>query len=221
MYRMNFRFLQNPMYQEYLLTGIKNTFIVTVCCLLFGFLLGLLIALCRRSKSKLLRGFGAIWVDILRNTPFLVQLFFFYYGLPQLGIETNPLVTAIIALSINTSAVNCEVIRAGLMAVKRGYYESALALGYTNSQVIRHVVLPISLRVAFRPLVNNFVNLVLTTSVTFSVTVMELMGAGKIINGRVDKPFEIYIMLLLLYCCFTFAVSFISKAVERKIAIQL
>lgn len=221
MYRMNFRFLQNPMYQDYLLTGLRNTAVITVCCLVFGFFLGLLIALCRRSKSKLLRGFGAVWVDVLRNTPFLVQLFFFYYGLPQLGIETDPLVTAIIALSINTSAVNCEVIRAGLMAVKRGYYESALALGYTNAQVITRVVLPISLRVSFKPLVNNFVNLVLTTSVTFSITVMELMGAGKVINGRVDKPFEIYLMLLVLYCCFTFTVSLISKAVDRKIAIQL
>lgn len=153
--------------------------------------------------------------------PFLVQLFFFYYGLPELGIQTDPLITAIIALSINTSAVNCEVIRAGLMAVKKGYYECASALGYSPLQTIRHVVLPISLRVSFKPLVNNFVNLVLTTSVAFSVSVMELMGAGKIINGRVDKPFEIYVMLLLIYCVFTFLISVVSKAVDRKIAIQL
>lgn len=221
MYKLNFRFLQNPMYQGYLITGIRNTLIITVCCMVFGFLLGLVIALCRRSRLKPLRAFGFVWVDILRNTPFLVQLFFFYYGLPELGIQTDPLITAIIALSINTSAVNCEVIRAGLMAVKKGYYECASALGYSPFQTIRHVVLPISLRVSFKPLVNNFVNLVLTTSVAFSVSVMELMGAGKIINGRVDKPFEIYVMLLLIYCVFTFLISIVSKAVDRKIAIQL
>ena len=150
-----------------------------------------------------------------------MQLFFFYYGLPVLGIETQPLATAIIALSINTSAANCEVIRAGLMAVKKGYYECAAALGFTPLQTIRYVVLPISLRVAFKPMVNNFVNLILTTSTCFSVTVVDLMGAGKIINGRVDRPFEIYLMLLVMYCCLTFAISAISKVIDKKIAITL
>ena len=189
--------------------------------MIFGFTLGLIVALMRQSKVKAFKAFGAFWVDFLRNTPFLVQLFFFYYGLPVLGIETDPLITAIIALSINTSAANCEVIRAGLMAVKNSYYECAHALGFTTFETIRYVVLPISLRVAFKPMVNNFVNLILTTSTCFSVTVVDMMGAGKIINGRVDRPFEIYLMLLVLYCCLTFAISAISKVIDKKIAITL
>lgn len=221
MYRLSYRFLENPLYQGYMISGFKMTLIITFWCLIFGFLIGLVVALCRQSKVKALRWFGFIWVDFLRNTPFLVQLFFFYYGLPQLGIQTNPMVVVIIALSINSSAVNCEAIRAGLMAVKKGYYEAALALGYSMPQTLLHVVIPISLRIAFKPLVNNFVNLVLTSSVAFSVTVVELMGAGKIINGRIDKPFEIYLMLLVLYCVITFAVSNICKVIDRKISIQL
>lgn len=108
---MNFRFLNNPQFIALLKEGLVNTVIITCFCLVFGFLIGLVIALMRQSKIKVLRFFGAFWVDFLRNTPFLVQLFFFYYGLPVLGIETNPLVTSILALSINTSAVNCESIR--------------------------------------------------------------------------------------------------------------
>lgn len=221
MYRLNFRFLNNPQYQELLKEGIVNTLIITFFCLIFGFLIGLVIAMFRRSKIKPLRWFGAFWVDFLRNTPFLVQLFFFYHSLPRVGVELNPVVVAIIALSINTSAGNCEVIRAGLMAVKKSYYECAAALGLSPFQTIRYVVLPISLRVAFKPLVNNFVNLILTTSVCFSITVVELMGASKIINGRVDRPFEIYLLLLAAYCCITFLISMISKAIDKKIAITL
>ena len=219
--RLNFRYLKDPAYIALLQEGILNTVIITFFCMIFGFTLGLIVALMRQSKVKALRYFGAFWVDFLRNTPFLVQLFFFYYGLPVLGIETNPLITAIIALSINTSAANCEVIRAGLMAVKQGYYECAHALGFTTFETIRYVVLPISLRVAFKPMVNNFVNLILTTSTCFSVTVVDMMGAGKIINGRVDRPFEIYLMLLVMYCCLTFAISAISKVIDKKIAITL
>lgn len=218
---MNFRFLNNPQYIALLKEGLVNTVIITFFCLIFGFLIGLVIALMRQSKVKVLRFFGAFWVDFLRNTPFLVQLFFFYYGLPVLGIETDPLVTSILALSINTSAVNCESIRAGLMAVKKSYYECAAALGFGQLQTIRYVVLPISLRVAFKPLVNNFVNLILTTSVCFSVTVVDLMGASKIINGRVDRPFEIYVLLLLAYCCLTFFISMVSKVIDKKISITL
>lgn len=201
--------------------GITNTLIITFFCLIFGFLIGLVIALFRKSRIKPLQWFGAFWVDFLRNTPFLVQLFFFYHSLPRIGIELNPVIVAIIALSVNTSAGNCEVIRSGLMAVKKSYYECAAALGLSSFQTIRYVVLPISLRVAFKPLVNNFVNLILTTSVCFSITVVELMGAGKIINGRVDRPFEIYLLLLVAYCCITFLISIISKAVDKKIAITL
>lgn len=218
---LNFRFLSNPIFIGLLKQGVKNTLIIASLCIIFGFFLGIVFALMRRSKIKILRVVSTIWVDFLRNTPFLVQLFFFYYGLPQLGIQTNPLVTSVIALSINSSAVNCEVIRAGLMAVKRSYYECAEALGFSYVQTLRYFILPISLRVAFKPLVNNFINLILTTSVCFSITVVELMGACKVINGRVDRPFEIYILLLIAYCMITFVLSFVSKIIDKRIAIEL
>ena len=205
MYKLNFNFLNK--YGGMLLEGMWTTLALVVCCLAIGFVLGTVMALFKQSKVKPLRWFAAVWVDVLRNTPFLVQIFFFYYGLPVLGI--------------NTSAPNCEIIRAGLMAVKKDYYECAAALGYTRFQTLWYFVLPISLRVAFKSLVNNFVNLVLTSSVCFSITVVETMGAAKIIVGRVSRPFEVYLLILVCYCIFTYIVSFAAKLIDKKIRIKL
>ena len=216
---LNFNFL--PKYVGMILQGCEVTLILVVSCLILGFGLGLVFALFRQSSSKFLRGFSSVWVNVLRNTPFLLQLFFFFYGLPQLGISTTPLVTSIIALSINSSAPNCEVIRSGLMSVKKGYYECAYSLGYSKFQTFVYFIIPISLRLSFKSLVNNFVNLALTSSVCYSTTLMEITGVAKTVVGRVSRPFEVYLLILVLYCVFTYVISFISKAIDRKIHIVL
>ena len=219
MYRLNFRFL--PEYADMLLGGMGNTLIIIAGSLVLGFVLGVVMALFRRSHSIVLRGIGTSWVNFLRNTPFLVQLFFFFYGLPVLGIATDPMLTAIIALGINTSAPNCEVIRAGLMAIKKGYYECAAALGFTSFQTFRYVIMPTALRIAFKPLTSNFVNLVLTSSVTFSVTAQETMYAAKTVSARTSRPFEVYLLILVIYSIVTFILSFVSKLIDKKISITL
>jgi len=204
-----------------LLQGARYTLIISAGALALGFVLGVIVALMRQSKSKLFRFVGSAWVEFLRNTPFLVQLFFLYFGLPELGIHTDPIVTSILALGINSSAPNCEVIRSGLLAVKKGYYECSHALGYTSFQTFRYIILPVSLRLAFKPLTSNFINLVLTSSVVFSITVNDLMGSSKTVAARTARPFEVYIFIMLAYCVFTFVISFLAKAIDRKISITL
>ena len=204
-----------------LMQGIRLSLTIVLFSTILGFTLGTLLALGRRSKIKPLSLLCAAIVDILRNTPFLVQLFFIFYGLPTLGIQTNPMVTAIIALGINTSAPNCEMIRAGLMAVKTGYYECSLALGFSQFQTMRYVILPIALRVAFKPLTSNFVNLVLTSSTVFYIAIPEIMGSAKNIITRTGRPFEMYLVILVIYCVVTFTLSFVAKSIDRKIAITL
>ena len=218
-YKLNFRVLAP--YLGMFLDGVWVTAQVCAGALIIGFFLGAVFAVMKQSKSKVLRGIAIVWVDVLRNTPFLVQLFFFYYGLPQFGIYVDPLAVGIVALGINSSASNCEVIRSGLMAVKTGYYEASTALGYSKFQTFLYVVLPISIRVAFKPLTSNFVNLVLTSSVTYGITLMEIMGAAKTISARSNRPFEIYLIILLAYCAFTYLVSFGAKAIDKKIEIKL
>ena len=119
-----------------LLDGMKMTVIIVAWCLLIGLVLGTLMALFKQSKSRIMRIIATVYVDILRTTPFLVQLFFFFYGLPALGIQTDAMATAIIALGINTSAQNCEIIRAGLLAVKKEYFECSEALGHNKMKTL-------------------------------------------------------------------------------------
>ena len=204
-----------------LLQGARLTLIISAGSLVLGFMLGIIVALMRQSKSRLLRFIGSAWVEFLRNTPFLVQLFFLYFGLPELGIHTDPIITSILALGINSSAPNCEVIRSGLLAVKKGYYECSYALGYNSFQTFRYIVLPVSLRLAFKPLTSNFINLVLTSSVVFSITVNDLMGSSKTVAARTARPFEVFIFIMLAYCVFTFIISFVAKAIDRRISITL
>ena len=218
-YKLNFRVLTQ--YADLFMQGVTLTLKICVGALIISFFLGAVLAIMRQSKSRLLRGISTVWVEVLRNTPFLIQLFFFSYGLPQLGIYVDALVVAIIALGINSSAPNCEVIRSGLMAVKTGYYEASSALGFSKFQTFVHVVMPISLRLAFKPLTSNFVNLVLTSSVCYGITLMEIMGVAKTVSARSNRPFEVYIILLVAYCIFTYLVSFVAKAIDRKIEIKL
>ena len=218
-YKLNFRVLFQ--YADLFMSGVGLTVKICVGSLIISFFLGSVLAIMRQSKSKPLRIISTVWVEVLRNTPFLIQLFFFYYGLPQLGIYVDALVIAIIALGINSSAPNCEVIRSGLMAVKTGYYEASSALGFSKFQTFVHVVMPISLRLAFKPLTSNFVNLVLTSSVCYGITLMEIMGVAKTVSARSNRPFEVYIILLFSYCIFTYLVSFVAKAIDRKIEIKL
>lgn len=219
MYRLSFKFLSK--YSDYFLLGFKNTLIISCTALVFSCLLGCIFALMRNSKSRVFRTIASIWVNVLRNTPFLVQLFFFFYGLPELGIATSPLVVSIIALSINGSASNCEIIRAGLMAVKKGYYECSYALGYSKGQTLIYFIFPICFSLAFKSLTNNFINLFLTSSTCFATTLMELMGSSKTVSSLCNRPFEVFLLILVLYCVLTFAIAFICKAIDRKIHVSL
>lgn len=219
MYRLSFRFLNK--YGKYFIIGLKSTLLISVLSLIFSFVLGIGFALMRNSKNRILRAISSVWVNVLRNTPFLVQLFFFFYGLPELGISTSPLTVSIIALSINGSASNCEIFRSGLLSVKKGYYECAYALGYTKIQTFLYFIFPISLRLAFKSLTNNFINLILTSSTCFATTLNEIMGSAKTVSSLCNRPFEVYLLILALYCTLTFTISFVCKIIDKKISIKL
>jgi polar amino acid transport system permease protein/putative glutamine transport system permease protein len=203
------------------LEGVGLTVQICIGSLIISFLLGMVLAVMRESKSKLARAVATVWVEVLRNTPFLIQLFFFYYGLPMIGLYIDAKVVAIVALGINSSAPNCEVIRSGLMAVKKGYYEATYALGFSKFQTFTKVIMPIALRLAFKPLTSNFVNMVLTSSTCYGITLMEIMGVAKTVSARSNRPFEVYIVLMIAYCIFTYLISFICKAIDKKIEIKL
>lgn len=192
---------------DFLLAGAAITLGVSLATLVISFVLGTGLALCRIAPQPILRAASALYLDLFRNTPFLVQLFFFYFGLPEIGLDADPILTGIVALSLATATHNAEVLRAGIAAVDRGLVEAAHALGMSAYRTFVSVVFPIALRYALRPLGSVFISMVLTTSVLSTITVNDLMGNAMTVSAETFRPFEVYLVLLLLYCVLTLSLS--------------
>lgn len=193
--------------RSYLLQGLALTAAVSAISICLSFIIGVGLALCRVAPLRVLRSFAALYIDIFRNTPFLVQLFFFYYGLPEIGIATNPVVTGTIALSLAVAAGNAEIIRSCIETVDASVVQAARSFGMSSVNVYRLVIVPIALRTALRPLGSAFVNLVLTTSVLSTITVNDVMGNAINVAADTFRPFEVYLVVLVVYCVMTFTVS--------------
>ncbi len=190
-----------------LLDGLETTVLVSLLAIVFSLILGLVLASARRSPVAPVRWLAVAYLDVFRNTPFVVQLFFFYFGLPEIGIYVGALTTGIIALSLAAATSTAEVIRAGIENVDRGVIEAARAYGLSRVQQYRYVILPIAFRFAIRPLGSVFVNLVLTTSVLSTITVNDLMSRAETVASDTFRPFEVYLVVLVLFWLATFAVS--------------
>lgn len=198
----------------HLLHGMAITALVSLATLVLSFVLAIGLAVVRVSHFRPLRTLGGLYIDIFRNTPFLVQLFFFYFGLPEIGILIGPIETGITALSLSTAASNAEVIRAGIETVERGVVEAARSFALSTLQTYRYVILPIALRVAWKPLGSVFVNMVLTTSILSTITVNDLMGNAQTVSSTTFRPFEVYLAVLVLYCTITFVLSAFINVVQ-------
>ena len=199
---------------SYLLQGMGVTVLVSIATLILSFALAIGLAVVRVSPLSLLRMLGGLYIDIFRNTPFLVQLFFFYFGLPEIGVMIGPIETGILALSLATAASNAEVIRAGIETVDRGIVEAARSFALSTVQIYRHIILPIALRVSWRPLGSVFINMVLTTSVLSTITVNDLMGNAQTVSSTTFRPFEVFLAVLLLYSVVTFTLSALINIVQ-------
>jgi polar amino acid transport system permease protein len=155
--------------------------------------------------------FGRIWgglwlrlaigayVEFVRNTPFLVQLFMLYFGLPVIGIRLDANQGALIAMTLNGSAYTIEIVRAGIQAVSRGQMEAATALGIRRRHAFRLVVLPQAIRAVFAPLGSQFILLLLNSSICSAIAANELTGAAQDIQGRTFRAFEVYIVVFGIY----------------------
>ena len=205
-----------PVFQRFgaLLDGLSVTVVVAVLAIVLSLIAGLGLAFARRSAVTPVRWLAVAYIDVFRNTPFVVQLFFFYYGLPEIGIFIDALTTGVVALSLAAATSTAEVIRAGMDSVDRGVIEAARAYGLTRWQEYRYVILPIALRFAIRPLGSVFVNLVLTTSVLSTITINDLMSNAENLASETFRPFETYLVVLVLYWLATFAVSAIVNLIS-------
>ena len=193
-------------YKMLLIGGVKITVIISVLTILFGLIFGTLMAFMKMSKVRLLRWFANAYVEFIRGTPVLVQISIVFYGLPMIGIhvpsimfggvDISRLVSGIVALTINSTAYICEIVRGGILSVDRGQTEGALALGMSNARTLLCIVLP-------------------QASV---IGIGELMYAADTIRGISFQPMAPLILVALIYFLITSVFSFILKKIEKRMS---
>ncbi|SDF02908.1 amino acid ABC transporter permease [Limimaricola pyoseonensis] len=201
----------------FLLEGFALTVAACVLAVAGAVVLGALIASLRTARSRAARAVAAVYCDLFRNVPFIVQLFFFFYGLPELGIYIGAFETGVLAMSIAGGAFVADVIRAGILSIEQGVIEAARVFGLGRWQIFSRIVMPNALRVSVRPMGSVLINLVLTSSILSTITVNELTGTAKIVAATTFMPFEVYAVLLVLYAALTYALSLAVAGVHRRL----
>ena len=164
-----------------------------------GCFLSVLGAAGRRSGSKALHAILGAYVELIRNTPFLVQLFFIFFGLPSIGIRLDPIAAAMLAMTINLAAYGIEIVGAGLDAVPVGQSEAGLALGLRPRQVFIRIVLPQALRVIFPALTSQVVIMMLESAAVSQIAVPELTYQADMLQSRTFRSFETYLVVAAIY----------------------
>ncbi|MGO4335064.1 amino acid ABC transporter permease [Labrys sp. KB_33_2] len=179
--------------------GAGITILMILVSAVLGLFLSVLGAAGRRSRHAPVRYLVTVYVELIRNTPFIVQMFFIFFGLPSLGILLNPLMVAIVAVTINLTAYGIEIVGAGLDAVSRGQKEAGLALGLRPRQVFVKIVLPQALKVIFPALSSQIVIMMLESAAVSQIAVKELTYEADLIQARTFLPFETYLVVALIY----------------------
>lgn len=197
--------------------GFAITAAVSVFSIIGSFLVGLLVMFACVSSNSAFKRVGYGYIDCFRNIPFIVQVFFIFYGLPELGVYIDPYTTGVLALSIAVGAYCADVLRASVQQVDKEIIEAAQSFGMERFTIYKKVILPIALRNAIRPLGSIFINLILTTSILSTVTLNELTGAAKIVAAETFRPFEVYFFLLLFYCVLTYILSLLITLVHKRL----
>ena len=202
-------------YWEQFAQGCWLTLRLSAISVVIGLAIGLVTVLGKRSSIGPVRWLAESYIEVIRNTPFLVQVLFIFFGLPALGISFTPNTAAVIALSFNLGAFSAEIIRTGVESVPRGQFEAGAALGFSPLQTFRYIVLKPALRTIYPSLAGQFVMLLLTSSIVSSISAEELTSVVQNIDSSTFRSFEVYIVAALLYLAMSTIFSTIFKAIDR------
>lgn len=183
--------------------------------------LGLLVALARISKSRVLRGIALVYVEVMRGTPLLVQLVYIFFVLPAIGVNIDPVPAGILGLGLNYAAYLSEVFRSAILAVEAGQTEAALSLGYTPSKALWKVVLPQSFIVSLGPIGNYFIAMVKDTALTSVIAVTEILKTANVINAQTFETTQVYTAAALLYLLISLPLSRIVSALEKRARVHV
>lgn len=212
---LNWEIIQQylPLYQEAAWLTLK----LGVAGIALAILIGLLCAIIQYFKVPLLRQIVAVYIEISRNTPLLVQLFFIFYGLPKIGIKTNAVVCGIVGLAFLGGSYMAEAFRSGLEAIPPIQEESALSLGLTKAQTMRYVVMPQAISTSIPAFMANVIFLLKETSVFSAISLMDLMFTAKDLIGLYYKTTECLFLLVFFYLLILLPVSLLGSLLERRL----
>lgn len=201
----------------FLLKGAWWTVVLSLGGMFFGLLLGFGLALLRLYAFWPLQWLARVYVSFFRGTPLLVQLFMIYYGLPQLGIQLDPLPAALIGFSLNMAAYTAEILRAAIASINRGQWEAAASIGMGRAQTLYRAILPQAARTALPPLGNSFISLVKDTALAATIQVPELFRQAQLITARTFEIFTMYLAAALIYWLLASVLAYFQGRLEHRV----
>ncbi|MEG1082324.1 MAG: cystine ABC transporter permease [Pseudomonas sp.] len=204
-------------YLDWYITGLGWTIAIAVAAWIIALLLGSVLGVMRTVPNRVVSGIATCYVELFRNVPLLVQLFMIYYGLPQLGIELDPLPAALIGFSLNMAAYACEILRAAIGSIDRGQWEAAASIGMTRGQAMRRAILPQAARTALPPLGNSFISLVKDTALAATIQVPELFRQAQLITARTFEIFTMYLAAALIYWVLASVLAHLQNRLEARV----
>jgi polar amino acid transport system permease protein len=202
---------------EDLLDGAWMTIQLSGTAMLIGLAVAVVCAMAKTSGPRPLRWLVNAYVEIIRNTPFLVQIFLIFFGLPSLGLRLSPWQAALIAMVVNVGAYATEIIRAGIESILKGQVEAGMALGLSKFQIFRYVILIPALRAVYPALTSQFILLMLTSSVVSAISAEELTSVANDIQSQTFRSFEIYIVVTVMYLVMSLMFSALFTGIYRAL----
>ena len=204
-----------------LLTGLKVTLYIFVIAIILGFIIGLVMALLRLAPIKILNWIAKVYVDAIRGTPFIVQLFFIYFGVNSLHlISLNSTTAGIITVAINAGAYFAEIIRAGIQSIDKGQTEAARSIGFTGAQTMRYVVLPQAFRRMLPTITNQSIISLKDTSLLSVIGIADLTQQGQIQASATFEAFKIWLAVGVIYFIIIYLLTLLANFVERRIQVR-
>lgn len=202
-----------------LLKGAGVTLWLTATAVGVGFVIGSMVGIVAAGVNKPLGILARVYINVIRGTPLLVQIFLIYFGLPALlGTPIPSNIAAVAALSINSGAYMGEIVRGGINSVDKGQYEAAFSLGMNRSLTMIHIIFPQAFKRIVPMLGNEFIALLKDSSLVAVISMEELLRKGQLAVTRTFRPFEIYIVISIMYLVMTYAISLLVRWSERRLA---
>lgn len=207
-----------------LITKVPYTMVLGIAAFSAALLMGLLLAIAKQSRSRLLQTISDLYVSYFRSTPYITQLFILYFGLPQIIYSMRKMsaqTALILSISMNSAAFISEILRGALLSVNKGQMEAALSIGMSKAHAMWGIVLPQALTVALPALGNSFISMIKSTAMGFTIGVVELLAKAKIGAAKSYNYLESYIAVGLVYWGLMIIINFFQKKLEKRLSYYL